>query len=235
VSAALPVAVIGAAGRIGSFACEYIDGAREVSLAARIEIADDLAGALADSGARVALDVTVAGLGLAHGLTILEAGLRPVIGTSGVDQSAVDELDRRARELGLGGIVVPNFCLGVWLLERLGRLAVAHFPEVEIIEEHHPGKRDSPSGTAAQLACSLERERGARAGAGPRGAVPIHSLRLPGLHSNHALRFGGSGETLTLRHETHDLAAFGPGLLAAIGYAAEASGVVLGLDAALPS
>ena len=82
----------------------------------------------------MALDVTVAGLGLEHGLAILDAGLRPVIGTSGVGEDDTLRLDERARALGLGGIVVPNFCLGAWLLERLAREAVRYFPEVEIVE-----------------------------------------------------------------------------------------------------
>ncbi|MDP6519495.1 MAG: 4-hydroxy-tetrahydrodipicolinate reductase [Planctomycetota bacterium] len=255
-SVPIPVVVIGAAGRIGSFACEQIEASEGFSLAGGIEIGEDLAPALATFGpdgereAKVALEVTAAGLGLAHGLAILAAGLRPVIGTSGMDAAAVESLDRRALELGLGGIVVPNFCLGAWLLERLAVSAVAHFPAVEIIEEHHPDKLDAPSGTAAQLARlltaagaqggRLDAEPGVEAEAGvegegeggAKGRVPIHSLRLPGLHSNHTLRFGGAGETLTLRHETHDLAAFIPGLLASLGYAAGAEGVALGLGAA---
>ena len=125
---------------------------------------------------------------------------------------------------------MPNFCLGAWLLERLARATVRHYPDVEILEEHHKDKMDAPSGTAARLAFVLEEEAGSARSGRP---VPIHSLRLPGLHSNHALRFGGLGETLTLRHETAGLAAFGPGILAALRHADLAEGVAMGLDAAL--
>jgi 4-hydroxy-tetrahydrodipicolinate reductase len=226
----IPVLVIGSAGRLGSFACHAIEEAEGLELTGGIEAADDLVAGLQESGARVALDVTVAGLGLEHGLAILDAGLRPVIGTSGVGEDDTLRLDERARALGLGGIVVPNFCLGAWLLERLAREAVRYFPEVEIVEEHHMDKVDAPSGTAAQLARVLEGEAGEARGGRP---VSIHSLRLPGLHSNHVLRFGGTGESLTLRHDTQGLEAFGPGLLAALRYADLAEGVVLGMDAVL--
>ncbi|MCZ6596901.1 MAG: 4-hydroxy-tetrahydrodipicolinate reductase, partial [Planctomycetota bacterium] len=109
---ALPVAVIGARGRMGRFAVELLGRSDDFEIAAALDVDDDLDAALAKCGAALGLDLTVAGLGCDHGLLMLEHGLRPVIGTSGVSLEENERLDRRARELALGGLVVPNFSLG---------------------------------------------------------------------------------------------------------------------------
>jgi 4-hydroxy-tetrahydrodipicolinate reductase len=178
----------------------------------------------------VALDLTHAPLGLAHGLTMIECGVRPVIGTSGVDAAQTAELDRAARAAGSGGIVVPNFSLGVWLLQRAAELAARHMPRFELIEMHNERKLDTPSGTAVYCAEQLA----AIVGVDP-ASVPIHSVRLPGVHSNQEVVFGSEGEWLRLRHETFGLESFAPGVLAALRFAATAHGVARGLGPALRS
>ena len=243
-SAVLPVAVIGAAGRVGRFACDLLRASEGFELRAAYGRADDWPAALAATGASVALDVTRAGLGFEHGLAILESGVRPVIGTSGVDLEQNRELDRRARELGLGGIVVPNFSLGSMLLQRFAAEAARHFASAEIVELHHERKADAPSGTALETARAIARARreaevepAAIPADGPaRGevhaGVPIHSVRLPGLYAHQEVLLGQAGETLALRHDMHGPEAFGPGILRCLRYAATARGVARGIEAA---
>ncbi len=226
-AARLPVAVVGARGRLGALACEALAGAGEFELVARLSREDDLERALAASGARVVVECTRAGLGFAHAQRILALGLRPVVGTSGVSIEQTQELDRAARARGLGGIVVPNFSLGMWLLQRAALEASRHLERCEIIEMHHERKKDAPSGTALDTA---ERIRAARGG---EADVPIHSVRLPGLYAHQLVLFGARGESYTLRHDMSGPEAFAPGILCAVRYAARAVGVARGLGAAL--
>jgi 4-hydroxy-tetrahydrodipicolinate reductase len=221
----LRVAVIGARGRLGSFACELFRATPGFELVGAFDAGDNWRQALAD--ARVALEATRAGLGYEHGLALLEAGVRPVIATSGVSPEESTRLDARARELGLGGIVVPNFSLGSWLLQETAERLARHFPAAEIIELHHDKKQDAPSGTA------LETARRMAAASAAKKDVPIHSVRLPGLYAHQEVLLSGPGEVLLLRHDMLGPAAFGPGLVAACLFAAKATGMARGIGAAL--
>jgi len=224
----LRVAVIGSAGRLGGFACQLLESTEGFELVGRYDQDDDWPAAIAASGARVALEATRAGQGYEHALALLDAGVRPVVGTSGVTPEQDAELDRRARELGLGGLVVPNFSLGIVLLRRAVRDVAPHFPAAEIVDLHHERKLDAPSGTGADLARTIAAARGEGA-----REVPVHSVRLPGYYAHHEVLFGAPGETLTLRHDMNGPAAFAPGILAAMRYAATAVGVGRGLELAL--
>lgn len=226
--AKLPVAIVGGGGRMGRFAQELVGASEAFALVAAVGRGEDLVAVLSRTKPVVALDVTRAGLGFEHAASMLEAGVRPLIGTSGVSLEENASLDRIARELGLGGLVVPNFSLGMWLLQRAAVEAARHFPKAEIVEMHHAEKKDAPSGTALDTA---ERMRAARESGS--GGVPIHSVRLPGLYAHQIVTFGAAGETYTLRHDMSGTAAFGPGILRGLAYAATAVGVGRGIDLAL--
>lgn len=223
------VAVVGAQGRMGRFAVALLAGRDDFEVSAQIERGDDLSMRLRASEAELGLDLTEAGLGAAHGLAMLECGVRPVIGTSGVSLEQNRALDQAARRRGLGGIVVPNFSLGVWLMQRCCEFVVEHLQRAEILETHHERKRDAPSGTALDTAERMA----ARLGVDP-SRFPIHSLRLPGPHSNQEVVFGGQGELLRVAHETYGIESFGPGILLSLRHARTAEGVARGLGAALP-
>ncbi len=225
----MKVVVIGATGRMGGLACELIAEAPELEVCARLCSSDLLEAGLAKSGAEVGIDLTVAGRGCCHGLAMIEAGIRPVIGTSGMSLEDDRQLDQAARTAGLGGLVVPNFSLGVWLLNRAAEDAARHLKSFEIIELHNQRKQDAPSGTALDTAARLA----ARVPGRRPEDVPIHSVRIEGLHSNQEVIFGGPGEVLRLRHETYGLECFGPGMLAALRFAATAVGVGRGIGLAL--
>jgi len=220
------VAVVGASGRLGAVAARAIEASPEFALALRIERGMDLGRSLRDCGAALALDATTAGLGAEHGRIMLECGVRPVIGTSGVSPAEAQALDALAQSRGLGGLVVPNFSLGIVLLERAALEAARHYAACELIEMHHERKRDAPSGTALHLGRALAAEREGR-------EVPIHSVRLPGLYAHQLAIFGAPGETYTLRHDMSGPEGFAPGILAALRHALQAQGVRVGLVHAL--
>ena len=127
-----------------------------------------------------------------------------VIGTTGLGDDDLAELDRQAREQRCACFVAPNFALGAVLMMRFAAEAARSFPDAEIIELHADTKLDAPSGTAKATA--------ARMG----GDVPIHSVRLPGLVAHQEVILGGPGETLTIRHDTTSREAFAPGVLLAL-------------------
>ena len=191
---------------------------------------DDLAAALRHSRPDVAVEFTAPDAVAAAVRTMLEASVHVVSGTTGLGADAARALGELARARGKGFLLAPNFALGVILLQRFCRQAAAHFADVEILELHHEGKRDAPSGTAvhtaAQIAAAaarplnagrieaVETVPGARGGS--HCGVPIHSVRLPGLLAHQEVLFGAPGQVLTIRHDTSDRRAFMPGVLLAI-------------------
>jgi len=212
---------------MGAFAKEFLSRHRGFSVVAGFKRGDELARGLRASRAQVGLEVTRAGLGFEHGQTLLECGVRPLIGTSGVTLEETARLDDLARKLSLGGLVVPNFSLGMCLLQRAAEAAAVHFERSEILEMHHEKKRDAPSGTALDTAERMKAARGAGS-----GHVPIHSVRLPGMYAHQIVILGGAGETYTLRHDMSGPEAFGPGIVCGIAYAARAVGVGRGIGLA---
>lgn len=213
---------------MGRFALELLAASERFVVELELDHEDDLDERLSRADVTLGLDFTVAGRGFEHGRAMIAAGVRPVIGTSGVTPEENAELDRLARERGLGGLVVPNFSLGILLLQRFAALAAEAYGSCEIVELHHDGKRDVPSGTALRIAELVDAVR-----APADGAVPIHSVRLPGLYAHHEVLFGGAGETLGLRHDMSGPAAFGPGILLALEHALTAEGVGRGLEVAV--
>ena len=224
----LRVAIVGVDGRMGRFARGLLERTKEFSVVAGVRRGDDLAGALRESRAQIGLEVTRAGLGFEHARTMLECGVRPLVGTSSVSPEENAKLDALARERSLGGLVVPNFSLGMCLLQRAAAEAARHFSRAEIVEMHHEKKKDAPSGTALDTAARMKAARG-----GSSAEIPIHSVRLPGLYAHQVVILGAAGETFALRHDMSGPEAFGPGILAGLAYASRAVGVGRGIELAL--
>ena len=223
----LRVIVNGAFGKMGALACQTLSVQPEFQLVACLSRHDDLATAITANQAEMVVDLTHAGVVYANCMTILEHAAVPVIGTSGLLPEQVADLQDRARGLGRGGLIVPNFSIGAVLMMKFSAMAARYFPDVEIIEAHHPKKRDAPSGTAIKTADLIASAR--KSGvphavvdelvSGARGAlcqgIAIHSLRLLGVLAQQEVVFGQAGETLTLSHRALDREAFMPGLLLA--------------------
>lgn len=205
------VVVSGAAGRMGGTVCEAVESAADMELAGRAD--PELDSSLADqlAVADVVVDFTTPATALANALACLEAGVHVVIGTSGFDQQALREAAEAGRAEGLSANAFfgPNFAIGAVLMMRLAAEAARHMPECEIVELHHDGKLDAPSGTAKRTAELI-------AEAGGNVHEPIHSIRLPGLVAHQEVVLGGEGQTLSIRHDSIDRSSFMPGVLLAI-------------------
>jgi 4-hydroxy-tetrahydrodipicolinate reductase len=233
------VGVLGAKGRMGTAVCAAVAAAEDLELVARVD-AGESRDALA--AAQVAVDFTSPDAVLDNLRWCASAGVHAVVGTSGWNEQRLGEIRRWVKEnAGWGVVIVPNFALGAVLMMRFAEAAARFYDSVEVIEGHHPGKLDAPSGTARTTA---ERIAAARTGAGPdatvtalagaRGAdvagVPVHSVRLAGLLAHHEVLFGAPGETLSIRHDSTDRASFMPGVLLAVRAVADRPGLTLGLD-----
>jgi len=202
------VAVSGAAGRMGEAVCEAVEAAEEMELTGRADPALDIDLAAVLEDADVVVDFTTPDTAPDNVRACLEAGVHAVVGTTGFDLAAL-----RAAVAEAGGdgkcFVAPNFAIGAVLMMQLAREVAPHMPECEIIELHHDGKLDAPSGTAKRTAELIGE-------AGGNVHEPIHSVRLPGLVAHQEVIFGGEGQTLTIRHDSTDRRSFMPGVLLAV-------------------
>lgn len=262
------VLVVGACGKMGREVVKAVAGAPDLRLVAAVDrsgvgrdvgevaalgrtlgvaLTDDLEAALETSGAEVMVDFTRPEGLLARITAALRHGVRPVIGTTGLSRSEVDQVAALAQERRLGCLIAPNFAIGALVMMRCCELAARHFEQAEIVELHHPGKVDSPSGTALKTAEEIARARAQAAVtplptpgaeservAGVRGGeyagVRLHSVRLPGLVAHQEVLFGNAGEVFTLRHDSLSRESFMPGVLLAIRKVIGLSGLVYGLD-----
>ena len=239
------VGVVGAAGSMGRLTCRTVHDADDLELVAEVDLGDSL-DALVAADVDVAVDFTHPGAVLDTVQFCVDAGIHVVVGTSGITADGLAQVRRRlADRPDVGVLVAPNFSVGAVLMMRFAEQAARYFESVEVVELHHPGKADAPSGTARRTA---ERVAQARAEAGlppapdatrdrlpgARGAdvdgVPVHAVRLRGLVAHQEVLLGGSGETLTIRHDSFDRASFMPGVLLAVRNVGSAPGLTVGID-----
>ncbi|MBM3495853.1 MAG: 4-hydroxy-tetrahydrodipicolinate reductase [Armatimonadetes bacterium] len=245
----IAVAVSGAAGRMGREVVGAVLGEPDMNLVAALDTrmtgadAGVLAGvepcgvavsdwnelSLAALGVEVLVDFTVPSTAAENALRALRDGVSPVVGTTGITQPDLERIASEATSRNVGAVVAPNFAIGAVLMMRFAEMAARYMPAVEIIEMHHPAKLDAPSGTAKLTAARVAEAIGM---ADP-SALPIHSVRLPGLVAHQEVIFGALGQTLSIRHDSLDRKSFMPGVLVAIRRVRSLSGLVTGLDALL--
>jgi 4-hydroxy-tetrahydrodipicolinate reductase len=195
------VAVAGAAGRMGQMVCAAVDGADGMALTGRADPLLDTPVASVLGDADVVVDFTRPDSALDNARAALEAGVHVVIGTSGFD---LEGLRAAAASSSARAFFAPNFAVGAVLMMRFAAEASRIMERSEIVELHHAGKLDAPSGTAARTAEMME------------GDVPIHSVRLPGIVADQEVILGDVAQTLSIRHSTTDRSCFMPGVLLAI-------------------
>lgn len=227
---------------MGSVACDAVDAADDLELVARVDVGDSLE-LLAD--ADVAVDFTHPGVVMDTLTWCIEHGVHVVVGTSGFTPERLETLEKQLAGGQVAVLVVPNFSIGAVLMMTLAAEAARYFESVEILELHHPDKKDAPSGTALRTAQLIAAAR-AEAGCAPvpdatesdpdraRGArvdgIPVHSVRVRGLVAHQEVLLGAVGETLTIRHDSLDRASFMPGVLAAVRAVRDQSGLTVGLE-----
>jgi 4-hydroxy-tetrahydrodipicolinate reductase len=260
------VGVVGATGRMGQAACRAVLGAADLELAgvvagsgsagrqltelvagapAGLRLGDD-PGGLAAAGAEVVVDFSRPEATLAAARVLLPAGVHLVSGTTGLTAGTLDELGALAGKAEHGNALwAPNFAVGAVLAMHFAAVAARWYPAAEVIELHHRGKADAPSGTALRTARAVAAARkpddqgpaappATESVAGARGGevdgVRVHSVRLPGLVAHQEVIFGGEGELLTLRHDSLDRVSFMPGVLLAVREVAARAGLTVGLE-----
>ena len=219
------VLVNGAKGRMGQEVVKAVTVASDLELVDQTDLGDDLIARIKASQAQAVVDFTTAAVAFENTRKILEAGVHPVVGTSGLLAEQVAELQQLAEDKGIGGLIAPNFAIGAVLLMKYAQDAAKYLPDVEVIELHHNRKADAPSGTAVKTAQLIAESRQEIPKAlveekelfeGARGSdvhgVRVHSLRLPGLVAHQEVIFGGTGETLTIRHDSIHRESFMPGV-----------------------
>ncbi len=254
--------MVGAGGRMGQEVCRAVAEAADMELVAAVDpghVGADACGrtilgevnALSDLGAEVVVDFTIAEA-VRHNVThYAHLGIHAVIGTSGLSEADVADMEKLFSGSGANAVVVPNFAIGAVLLMHLCRIAAPHMDGVEVIELHHDAKRDAPSGTAMHTATAIAAARrdagsgplppdpttdvvlGGARGAEASGGVRVHSVRLPGLVAHEEVIFGAPGQSLTIRHDSYDRRSFMPGVLLAVRAVAGRPGVTVGLEALL--
>ncbi len=244
-SAQIKVAVLGAAGRMGSEAVKAVTEAADMELVASLGRGDDLQ-QIIDAGATHVVDLSVPGSTEDNVRFAVEHGLHAVVGTTGWTEERRANLQLLLEQNpSVGVLIAPNFALGSVLSSAFAATAAKYFESVEVIELHHPNKVDAPSGTAVRTAELIAQSRkNAGVGASPdatetqlegaRGAVVdgihVHSVRLRGLVAHQEVLLGGPGEQLTLRHDSYDRASFMPGVLLGLRTAESKPGLTYGLD-----
>jgi len=246
------VGVIGAAGRMGATVCNAVVADPGLELVAVVDsgapgstthgltIAGELR-ALADAQVDVAVDFTVAEASRMNLPWLAMHSIHAVVGTTGFSQVDLDNFKKSFTNSNC--LIAANFAIGAVLMMRFAEMASPFFDTAEIIEIHHDGKADSPSGTAISTAKRMasasnswaqdptkhEAIVGARGAKGP-GDIPIHAVRMRGVVANQEVVLGTQGQTLTIRHDTIDRASFMPGVVLACKKIAEHKGFTLGLD-----
>jgi 4-hydroxy-tetrahydrodipicolinate reductase len=242
------VGVVGAGGRMGTEVARAVEAAPDLELAGSIDLGESVA-TLADAGVEVAVDFTHPDAVMGTLQELLKSGIHAVVGTTGFDEARLAVVrEWLADAPGVGVVIAPNFGVGAVLMMRFAALAAPHFESVEIVELHHAGKVDAPSGTARRTAQLIAQARAA-AGVGlapdattqslpgARGAdvegVPVHSVRLRGLVAHQEVLFGTQGETLTIRHDSLDRESFMPGVLLAVREVASRPRLTLGIESLL--
>jgi 4-hydroxy-tetrahydrodipicolinate reductase len=254
----IKVMVVGASGRMGRAVCDAVTAAEGMMLAALVDPVFDsgapdeaavagearhfsrLGDCLESGGCDVAVDFTTPDAVFNNVKVCLEHGVHCVVGTTGLDNEQLDTLERIAASGAANCFMAPNFAIGAVLMMEAARLVSRYMESCEILELHHDGKLDAPSGTALRSADLIaEAREGRPEPAGPEGNpargvihddIPIHSVRLPGLVAHQEIIFGGQGQTLTLRHDSISRESFMPGVILAIRRVPEQEGLVVGLE-----
>ena len=266
----IPVVVAGALGRMGAELVKTLQACADCELVAAIDttpgqegedvglslglkalevaVTADLEGSLCMASQQhpgsVLVDFTHPKVVYKHARAAIAYGVAPVIGTTGLSPEQIQDLADFAVKATMGAAVIPNFSVGMVLLQQAAAAAARFYNHAELVELHHNRKADAPSGTCIKTAELLEELgksfnspeldeheslAGCRGGLRESG-LRLHSIRLPGLVAHQEVQFGAAGERYVLRHDTFDRAAYMPGVLLAIRKVRQLPGLVYGLE-----
>ncbi|MDR1159517.1 MAG: 4-hydroxy-tetrahydrodipicolinate reductase [Syntrophomonadaceae bacterium] len=208
-----------------------------------LTVANDLEQLISQAPVHVIIDFTNPHSVFDNARAALQNNIAAVIGTSGLNDFELKQLEKVALENKVGIAVIPNFAIGAVLMMKFAQMAAEYFPDVEIIEYHHNQKIDAPSGTAIKTAEMIKEVRGMEmpelreeiekipgCRGGEHEKIRIHSLRLPGFIAHQEVIFGGMGQGLKIRHDQFERTGFMPGVLLAVKKTVNIKGLVYGME-----
>ena len=254
------VGVVGAMGKMGQEVVKAVCDDKDLELVCAVDVNEidsevcpksevrvmgDLKSAILAHRPDVMVDFTQPKNVYENAITCLENGVRPVIGTTGLSDAQIEELNALSQAKGLGCLIAPNFSTGAILMMMFAKQAAKYFDNAEIIELHHNQKKDAPSGTAIKTALMMsesgkmtfesgncpetETIQGSRGGKSY-SDIHIHSVRMPGYIASQEVIFGASGQIMTIRHDSMDRQCYMAGVKLAIKYVAEHNDFIYGLE-----
>lgn len=214
----LTIMINGAFGRMGQLACQTISAHPDFVLIAKLGREHNLAQEIRQHQPDIVVDLTHADAAFFNANTIIEANVSPVIGTSGLTATQIDQLITISSQKKLSGLIIPNFSISATLMMHYAAQVAHHFQQAEIIEMHHPFKKDAPSATAMRTAERLH------------PTPKIHSILMPGIVANQTVLFGNPAETFSIHYNTISRDAFMPGLILACQNAKKFDTILCGLE-----
>ncbi len=260
----LRILVTGACGRMGQFVVEAVTEAADMELVGAVDpagqghpltefvptgpenitVSGHLAAALQENRPQIMVDFTTPAVVMDNIEAALNAGVACVVGTTGLSSTDLQVVQKMCTSKQVPCLIAPNFSIGANLMMKFAAEAAGVFDYAEIIERHHEGKVDAPSGTALATAemmaaarprpvqevpTSHDKLSGSRGGVTDE-RIHIHSVRMPGYVANQEVVLGGTGETLKIEHVSTSRQCFMPGVLLAIRQVLAMEGLVYGLE-----
>ncbi|HEX5797680.1 MAG TPA: dihydrodipicolinate reductase C-terminal domain-containing protein [Candidatus Saccharimonadales bacterium] len=216
----IKVVVVGAKGRMGQIAVEVMNAAEGFEVVGEVDKDEDLDAILKQTTPDIAIEFSGSEAVKENSWTIVNNSVRPVIGSSGLSQAEIEELEKFCKEKGLGGILVPNFSLGMALSNKFAKELSRYFKDISIIEFHHTKKQDKPSGTARNTAQAVGIDESL-----------IASVRSGAFVAKQQMFFARDGERVVIDHETFNRKdSFGGGILLSCQKVMGLSELVVGLE-----
>ena len=241
----IKVIVNGAKGKMGIAAVQAIENDEHLECVAECDIDSDLGSMIADVSPDVVLDFTHPDSVFENVMSVLKTGKRAVVGTTGLSEGQLKELESVTIEKNTGCLICPNFAIGAVLMMQFATKAAQYLKEVEIIEYHHPYKADAPSGTAIKtvdmmtdavpdINAHFQDFKKTELIEGSKGGyyknIPIHSVRLDSYIASQEVLLGSAGQRLSIRHDSIDRMSFMPGVCLSLKKAVDINGLVYGLE-----
>lgn len=244
----IKVAICGANGKMGQEVVKAVTSAEDMKLVAKIDIVNGEYNSIESAHNNVSIDVLVDFTQpksiYENAKYCLNNNINIVVGTTGLSDEQLKELENLSNQNKTACFVAPNFSTGAVLMMMFAKTAAKYFDNAEIIELHHNQKKDAPSGTAVKTAAMMaennenfatnncaetETIEGAR-GANSYKNIHIHSVRMPGYMASQEVLFGANGQILSIRHDSTNRECYMPGVLLSIRYVMDKGGFVYGLD-----
>lgn len=215
----IKLALIGPNGKMGNLTKNVLSTMPNCSLVAEISRSDNLDLILKSTKPDIAIEFTSHESVFYNAQTIIANNVYPIIGSSGLSVPQIDELTILCKEKMIGGLVIPNFSLGMAFICKLVNDLKQHYDEFSLIEFHHTQKKDKPSGTGKYIANILGIED-----------QEILSIRSKGFVAKQQIYISSDSERIILDQESFDRNSFSKGISLSINKVMSLNNLVVGLE-----